>query len=58
MNRKGPIEIAFSHDPFDQKRLIKAGGYITHNRKGQVVFRFDTAEQYAKYLMLNEHRGA
>lgn len=49
-------EISFSRDPFDQKRLQKAGGTITIKANGTPVFRFESKEQYEKYLALNSER--
>lgn len=57
MKRKQkPIEIGFSQNRFDQWRLSKVGGYIHIKPNGQVVFRFDTFEQYQEYLRLNNMR--
>lgn len=49
-------EISFSRDPFDQRRLEKSGGSILIKPNGKVVFRFETNEQYQKYLSLNSER--
>ncbi|MCY8867369.1 hypothetical protein MOD76_19685 [Bacillus spizizenii] len=56
LKMKAYREISYSNDPFDQKRLSKAGGYITIKPSGQPVFRFDSKTQYEKYLQLNSER--
>lgn len=53
-----PIEISASREPFDMWRLGQAGGQIHFKPNGQAVFRFDSKDQYLKYLELNKQREA
>lgn len=50
-------EIPYSMNEFDQKRLAKAGGKIVIKKNGALAFAFDTAEQFKKYLELNQYQG-
>jgi hypothetical protein len=46
-------EIGFSASQFDQKLLSKVGGYIAL-KKDKPMFKFDTTEQYSKYMELKK----
>ena len=50
-------ELLATNDQFDMWRLGQAGGKIHFTNSGKVVFRFDTKQQYEKYLELNNQRG-
>jgi hypothetical protein len=51
------IEISFSSNAFDQRRLAESGGYIAFNNLNQPIFRFDNRNDYNKYLELNNFRN-
>jgi hypothetical protein len=51
------IDIAFTHNHFDQWRASKVGAYITF-KKGVPVIRFKDRTQYNEFLALNSPRKA
>ncbi|MFB4164781.1 hypothetical protein ACE1TI_13365 [Alteribacillus sp. JSM 102045] len=51
-------ELTASNDSFDIWRLGQAGGKIAYSKTGKPFFRFDTKEQFQKYMELNSRRGA
>jgi hypothetical protein len=52
-----PIDIAFTHNRFDQWRASKVGAIITF-KKGVPVIRFKDRTQYNEFLALNSLRKA
>lgn len=51
------VEIPFSRLREDQVNLGLSGGYITIKEDDEIVFQFDTQEQYQKYLELKNKKG-
>lgn len=51
------IEIPYSENKLDMMILSKVGGYIVLKAKGDPVFRFDTKEQFDRYLEMKKNGG-
>jgi len=48
--------VRFSNDPFDQWRAAQVGAVIGFDRRGNPEFRFQTWDQYRRYMELNTKR--
>ena len=53
---KPAAKVRFSNDPFDQWRAAKVGATIGFDKHGKAEFRFQTWDQYRKYMELNTKR--